>query len=306
MRNVVVYEKFDHFVPTGNGWAEGFEELGYNVEKISSLNKSIYDLSVRDTPIDIFVLFGNDVSNVNKLKELKSKKNCKIIYVIFGFEEYFKDLRETVDLWVEHIYKHDIIEDLFGYEKMKFKLVPLGSSTKLFYPTNESSLDRYEYDVNFIGQFCHGNRNEETYLFPIINKCYKGFYSGFQHNGVNYPYVNHTDLNKIYNKTKVNLNFHYPHQKTQSMMIINEYLEFNGRTFEIPMSQNFQLCDHPHIVEFFGEGIVYADKSDWFDKFEYYVKNDNERAQLEKIARENCLKNHSWKCRMESVTKALQ
>jgi len=300
-KNIVIYEQFSHFIPTGNGWADGFTDLNYNVKKVSSLQTSLYELATNAMKIDAIILFGNEYVVVDAIKLLKKEKNCKIICVVFGIEETFIELSGIVDLWCEHVYKHDLIKSIYDDNKMPFELVPLASNATIF---NKIETEK-SYDFSFIGQFSHGDRDEHVYLAPLLDTNYTRFCSGFSYKGQKHPHVNYNSINEIYNKTKINVNFHYPNQKIQSNFMITDYIEFNGRTFDIAMSGNFQLCDHYDIVEYFGEGIVYANKTDWVDTFEYYLKNEDVRNALETKSRENAVANHSWKNRMQIVEKYL-
>ena len=47
----------------------------------------------------------------------------------------------------------------------------------------------------------------------------------------------------------------------------------NQSVFNIALSGNFQLCDHPTASKLFKNNIVFADESDWDEKFSYFLHN---------------------------------
>ena len=133
-----------------------------------------------------------------------------------------------------------------------------------------------------------------------MKKSLQGFYSGF--NG--HPYIFHTQINEIYNSTKVNINFHYWDQKCQ-IKDPQTRIDFNGRVFEIALAGGFQLCDHPFIKDYFGEGIVSSSPELWEETFDFYLNNDNARNDLVIKAQKVALENHTWKSRMQQLVNIL-
>jgi hypothetical protein len=294
MRALVV-ETFLHHLPIGAGWMEGLKELGHEAYALPS---HMYNINDIDEPMDIVMFIGTHTFTHTDLIKYKNKwPETKVVVVCSGFDKEYLNIREYVDLWVEHTYKHDIIDDIFNSEGMKIAHIPLATSEKTFYNTN---IEDKPYDVSFIGQFGnngHGHRDEDIYLYPIMKLPIKGFWSGF--NG--YPQVHASNLINIYNNTKVNINFHYPYQKKQSDQT-SDSIDFNSRVFDIAITKNFQLCDHPHILEFFDEGIGYADKHEWTDMFNYYLHNEEARIEKANKAYDICKENHTWKSRMLTLT----
>lgn len=295
---ILVTETFQHFMPVGAGWIEGLEELGHTVFGLQSHLFSILDV---DESLDVVVFMGMGTVKKDCVVKFKDRwPDTKLVVVCFGFEESYLELKSHIDLWVEHTYKHDLVDELFESAGMNLIHLPLAASSKLFYPTTN---DNFLYDASFIGQFgtnAHGYREQDHYLYPIMQLPIKGFWSGFD----GYQTIPAHELVRVYNSTKINLNFHYPYQKRQSDLQ-NDCIDFNSRVFDIALTGNFQLCDHPFVSEYFGEGIVYSTREDWRDIFQYFLVNEEERRSLASIARQTALTQHTWKSRMSTLTKLL-
>jgi hypothetical protein len=297
---VVIYEPFQHFIPTGRGWVEGFRGLGHSAFEMPSTQYNI--LKIQGS-VDILVIFGPDESIKNDINEFKRRyPSCKIVLVCFGYQPWYAKIESSVSLWVEHTYKHDLAVEQFKSRGLKFANIPLASSKTTFFHFDTDP----RFDVSFVGSFAHGNRDEQSYLYPVIDSGYKGFYSGFSYKEKRYPCIRHADLNKIYNATKVNLNFHYENQKEQRADNIQYRLDFNGRIFEVAMCGRFQICDVPFAKDYhFGDSIVVAEKNEWMDTLEYYLKNDDERIEKCLQTQEVARNHHSWENRMQDVINLL-
>ena len=297
---IIIYESFQHFIPTGKGWSSGFRKLGHQCYELPSITYSILDL---DQDVDLLVLFDPNATRINDILEFKKiHLKCKIIFLCSTYYEWYQKIEEYIDIWAVVRHNNLKLQELFEARKLKFVHIPLAANEDLFYPIPEKK----EFDVSFIGQLCHGDRGENHYLFPVIDKKYKGFYSGFSYKNIQYPFYTHNSLNLVYNKTKVNLNFHYPHQKNKIQTDINTYLDFNGRVFEIALSGNFQLCDNEYVNDIgFKDGVIIGNENNWLELIEYYLKNEDLRIKCASKAKETALQYHTWTKRMESVINIL-
>ncbi len=290
----VIVESFNHPIPTGLGFIEGLTQLGHEVYGLPTTHYSINDLI---DYTDCLIILG--WPNTQNIIQFKNKfPETKIIVVGFGWNDVVLELKDYVNIWMEHTYKHDLADEIYKQHGLILHHIPLGASLK-FKPLGIE----YQYDLSFIGKFGqqgHGYRYEDKYLYPLMGKGLKGFYSGF--NG--YPTIPHDALNEIYNSTKININFHYWYQKCQ----INDpqtTIDFNGRVFEIALAGGFQLCDHPYMEEYFGEGIITSSKEKWEETFNFYLNNDEIRREISIKAHQNALQNHTWKNRMQQLINIL-
>ena len=287
---IVVTETFQHFLPNGMGWIEGINQLGHEA---FGLQSHVHSINAINEEVDVIVFMGMHTVKLEDIIEFKNKyPNTKLVAVCYGFEDYYLPLKPYIDLWVEHNYKHDLVDNLFKQEGMKLVHIPLGSSTSRFQPLNINK----DYDLSFIGQFGgtgHGYREQDYYLDPVLKLNLKGIYSGFY----NHPPIGSDQLNAAYNLSKVNINFHYPSQKIETDLQ-SDSIDFNSRVFDIALSGNFQLCDHPYIGELFEDGVKYTSKEDWIDTLQYYLNNETARLEMADKAYKICLEKHTWKSRM--------
>lgn len=290
----IVYEAFQHFIPTGEGWAKGLEALGWEVYRLPSVEYSITDV---DGPVDLLIVHDVNVKVASDLIEYKRENpSVKVGVLCSSFEPCFNHLQPYVDLWFNLSIQNNYLAQKFGEKGMKFRSVQLAAHPDRSFPVKFPK----EFDVSFFGQIGsqgHGYRGEDKYLNPFLNQKYKGAFGGFP------PFapVAHKALNQIYNATKVNLNFHYSNQKVESPTDPLSRIELNGRVFEIALSGNFQISDHPRIKEFFGDTVPYVEQDKWVEMVDYFIKNNDEREFLAKDAREVALKLHTYSCRAKQI-----
>ena len=285
---ILVTETFRHFLPNGKGWLEGIDQLGHEGYALQS---DRYTINQIDEAMDVIVFMGMHTVNIEHIADYKNRfPTTKMVVVCYGFDEKYLDLKPYIDLWVEHNYKHDLVDVMFEQNGMKLIHIPLGSSTSMF---NKIETPK-TYDVSFIGNFAHGYREEDIYLDPVIKLYPNGVYSGFYE----HPHLAPDQLNIAYNLTRVNINFHYQHQKMQSHKQ-SDSIDFNSRIFDIALSGNFQLCDHPYTSLVFEDGIKCTSKEDWMDAIDHYIHNENDRLDMAQKAQAICLQKHTWKSRME-------
>lgn len=296
---VVITETFLHHLPSGAGWIEGIEALGHTCYGLQS---HLYNINDIDEQVDVIVFMGMHTFHFEDVVKFKDRwPNTKLVVVCFGFSEEYLKLKPYIDLWVEHTYKHDLADKLFLQAGMELKHLPLATSKNLF--GSNGIVDKI-YDVSFVGTFGdrggHGYRDQDVYIDPILRLNPKGLFGGFY----NHPNIPVHQLKDVYSLSKVNLNFHYPYQKTQNEDPAT-CIDFNSRVFDIAVGNNFQLCDHPYIGDLFEGGLTYTSKEDWLDTYEYYVNNKQARLEMSEIAYQEVIKKHTWEARMREFIKLI-
>jgi len=298
---IIVYEPFQHFIPTGEGWARGFEDLGHTAYRLPSVQYRITDV---DEEVDLLIIHDL-VPEVTKdlIEYKKTFPNTKIAVLCDYYRPHFDAAKDFVDLWFELSVQHTYSKKQFDARGMSFGHVQLSAHTKNFYPKDIPKI----YDVSFIGQLSHGYRGEDKYLYPVIDKKYKGIFGGgFNYKGTLYPHIHHDNLNNIYNSTKVNINFHYPLHKEERENDLEYRLEVNGRIFEIALSGNFQISDNPLVANFFGNSIPIVGENEWTNKIDYYLSNEKERLDLAKKSYDICKNNHMYVHRAKKILELLK
>lgn len=296
--NIIVRESLDHFTPIGKDWYEGFKKAGHNVTLVSN-KQELFNTSADS--IDIFVnMVTVDDPDVGvflcKLKERNSK--AITLSTVHNTLEKHENWFDVVDFWFDCGYSHPVYEEWFGSRQQNFISVLEATNLDTFHKIHNTQLQ--ERDYSFIGQFGergHGFRDQDKYLFPFVeDSSIKGYLFGFEYRPyVAMQHIRYSDLNLVYNASKVNLNFHYARQK-------NEVLVLNKRTFDIAASGNFQLVDHPLYTQLLGLPH-YSDPKEYWEAFYYYLNNEKERSVVVEKALQEVRKNHTWEVRMINLIK---
>lgn len=294
-------------IPTGLSWASGLIQNNQFVFQVSPMDMTLLDslnIISREQSIDYIIHFDipQTVEYAEQLYRVKVKyPDVKIIALVLDYNMIFNLYKPYLSAVVSLTYKHQSAYEEFMNAGYKYYNIPLAADTSLFYKKESS----YEYDVSFVGQFGnmhgHGNRDEDKYLFPILDDPrIKAFTAGFEYKNYLYNLINFENLPNIYNKTQVNLNFHYSFQKGP------DRIDFNARTFEICATGEFQLCDHPYINELIPSMVVEPDSKKWKDLTYYYLENEDERKEIAQRCYSEVIQFHSWKVRMKQLLNYLE
>jgi spore maturation protein CgeB len=241
---------------------------------------------------------------IEYLKIFKDQQpDCKILGTKLIPKEEDIQYKGLIDCWVSLVDSYPTAEKKFNEFGFTFIYIPLAADEHIFYPLFLNK----RADVSFIGTLNHSeNRHPKEYLYDVIDaNRFTYILCGFPYKDLKFiPNVGiaHSVLNKIYNEVRVNLNFHYDSQKGE----IDDRLDFNARTFEVALSGNFQICDHPLLKKYFGDAIPNIGREEWLDAIEYYKNNETERNTMASKAREIVLKNHTWKIRMSQFLQQLK
>lgn len=292
---IIVYEEFVHNAATGNGWLYGFNELKCEVIKVSSYDKRISSI---EEYCDIMIIHGCYEDRINDIILYKKRfPESKICILCWEFYDYYVKLKSYVDLWFSLSIRNNYLFNIMKDVGIDLHYILLGSYPNLFYKLNCEK----KYDVSFFGTFAHGNRDENKYLYNVMNKNYKGIYGGFD----SFPHIPYKDLNEVYNTTKINLNFHYKNQKMENVNDCYSIIELNGRIFDIATSGNFQICDHSYVNNIFEGSVLFVDEKDWLDVIEYYINHQEEANELALKSQIIAKNHHSYKNRCEQILKLL-
>lgn len=290
-----------HFIPTGEGWARGFEDLGWTVYRLPAFQYRIIEVAEE---VDLLIIHDLSPEVIVDLKTYKQTfPRTKVAVLCDHWRPHFEDAKYLVDLWFELSVVHTHSKKEFDLRGMPFGHVQLSAHKKDFYPIDMPKT----YDVSFVGQLSHGYREEDKWLHPVLDRKYYGIFGGgYSYKGITYPHIGHNQLNNIYNSTKVNLNFHYPLHKMEKADDLEYRLEVNGRVFEIALSGNFQISDNPLVEKFFGDAIPIVNESKWIETIDYYIARPEERAKLAQKSYDICLNNHMYVHRASSILELLK
>jgi hypothetical protein len=292
---VVIREDLNHFTPIGAEWYRGFKELGVQVELVNS-SAALVNTSAE---VDLFINHCS-ISSVEELNYIKRVRTVNSQAVTMSTVtrplESLIPFFSFVDIWFDNGYDHPEQREWFTRHSQQFISVMEASSKGSFFKLEDVNKVN---DLSFIGQFGdrgHGYRGQDRFLYPLLdNQQLKSALYGVSYKHITAQYIQHSDVNLVFNQTKVNLNFHYPEQKLSKVVM-------NKRTFDICASGNFQLVDHPLYEQLIGEKS-YSNPEEYVEAFYYYLNNPEERERVALRAQQKVLQEHTWKVRMNELIK---
>lgn len=295
MKNIAIIDNWNHIVASGKQFERGFLDLNFKVKRYFN----IHDLSNENFDL---IIFCGQIENANQLEKfIKIKKNntkCIIMSCVHSNTNVnlLPNYKDCIDFTFNYNKSLSWAKNISEKNNIRFVHLPHSSDDKLFFPIKE--MEKI-IDFSFIGSFSHGDRKQSEYLFPIYDKYpeLKHHSYGFNYKNINNGKLNYESLNKIYNETKVNINFHYDFQKSDKGLP-NSGIQFNTRTYDIAMAGQFQMCDSSYVIEDFENTIAYVEKSEWLESFYKFQHDEKTRKKFTENAREVSLRKHSCKARM--------
>jgi hypothetical protein len=271
-----VIEPFAHVAPTGEGWAEGLEDLGWSVERRKPGGGVAGD-------VDLVVTFDVPDGPLVWGYRPGSAKHVAVVSDTPHFD--IEKAVPYVDLFVSHTLRFDELDARFAAAGASLRHLPFGARKFFFTCAQRQAL----YDVAFIGSFWHGDRGGLKYLSPFTQNGARTFFAGC----MGKPAIPYLDTARIYEKTRVGLNFHYPHQKQP------DRLELNGRTFDLALAGCFQLSDQPEANDL--RLAAFSTEEDWEASVRSWLSRDEDRKIMAQGFRETAYAAHRWKHRMETM-----
>jgi spore maturation protein CgeB len=292
-QKIVCCDTINHATPILLEWAYGLGDLGYDVKYLPIPQHSILEINEE---VDLLIYAGIQNHQIIEFEQFKKKyPNTIIIGAYSDWNPNYINFKNIVDFFIGAIDSYPSVEKQYNENGFTWYPIALAANQKFFYKEEQSKI----YDSCFIGNLSHGYRYEDKYLYPILNnEKYKCFLGGMTYKNYNTGFIPYEDHNIIRNQTKINLNFHVPYQ-IPGKGEFPDRSDCNQSVFNIALSGNFQLCDHPLALEYFKGNIVIGNEENWLELFEYYLNNDQEREELAYNARQICLKEHTWLARME-------
>lgn len=198
-------------------------------------------------------------------------------------------------------------------------LLPWAASRKYHFPV--PPIKKYECDILFIGaRLPKKSELFERRLFPLTTKYNVKIFgtgwdafdkyalrtlskierrvsgTGFFSNWRIRRQVPYEEENQAYASAKISLNFH---EKQPGGLIL-----LNGRTFKIPASGGFEICDWvPLARRYFREDELVMVKNDdeFFTKIDYYLGHDDERKAIQERGTARALQEHTYHNRAEEI-----
>jgi len=256
----------------------------------------------------VFILAEAPVDKISLTKLRESN-----IPTAYWFVEDYR----IMDYWEKiapfFTYFFTIQKDAF-FKKLKasgvknFNYLPLAASPDFHRKVelSEEEKETFGSDISFVGAGYYNRRKFFEGLIDLDFKIWGNEWNGaksleklIQRNGER---IDPEEIVKIFNASKINLNLHSSvHHEG-----VNPYGDFvNPRTFEIAACEAFQLVDYrselPSLFEINEEIVCFNDLSDLRKKITYYLKNEKERLDIARRAKERVIKEHTYEHRMEQM-----
>jgi spore maturation protein CgeB len=270
----------------------------------------------------------------------KYRKKGMVVFVKIGFwNSPFgkKAITEAKSLKEDHkvleLIKNNLLGDIFfqvveqndqrmkGFKKgtgKKWHTIPLAADKRNIYYDFEK---KYEANISFIGTNLPEKKIVfKELLFPL-KKYGLALYGqdwdfidklrGFIQKGAEYlnlkslkkirkPKLNLNDERKIYSSSKICVNIHSDHQRTNGG-------DCNERTFKIPLCRGFEITDNIKCIKkYFIEGeeiIIAKNTKDWYKKVEYYLNHPKERKRISENGHKKVIKYHTYHNRIDQIIK---
>jgi hypothetical protein len=293
IKRIILCDTNNHPTPILLEWSYGLIDLGHDVLLVPTNQGSILDINEE---YDILVYAGIPIEKLWEFEQFKIRYPKTII---IGATDHWKNgyerFKGIVTFFIGCFESIPNVKETFTKNGFKYYNIPLAANHRLFKKLQTTKI----YDSSFIGTFSHGYRFEDKFLYPILdNDKYTSFLGGVTYGKYKNGFIPYDQHNLIRNQTKINLNFHVPYQKPNMGNPIDR-VDCNQSVFNIALSGNFQLCDHPLVIDYFQGNVILGDETNWLELFEYYLNNDNEREELAYNAMIITQNNHTWISRME-------
>ena len=197
-----------------------------------------------------------------------------------------------------------------------FETIILAANTKLFYPEFD---EKYKADISFVGSFLPAKRKYmSAHILPLKKKYNVNLFgSDWTFSNRMQGYVQKVgqffnieplkhirklqlpfeDERKVYNSSIISINIHEDHQRKFGS-------DFNERTLKIIASGGFEICDNVKILrKYFTENelVIAEETNDWFEKIDYYMKNQDERLPIIEAGMKKVLSEHTYKNRVDQI-----
>lgn len=249
---------------------------------------------------------GHNVQYVNFMKSNQQQfKNVDFFFNVDDDSNYFlpEEWKPSV-FWVSDTHRQHIkwrfeksrkADILFTSQKNAFEQFKKEGKEKTFWLPHACDPELHyagendkKYDIGFIGNMSSKSHNYRAKLLNILQQKFKNTYFTNGH------FLN--DMAKIYSQCKIVFN-----------CSLNN--DINMRLFEGMCSGTLVVTDLiPNLFEVISNDIVvtYENADELIEKIEYFLEHKNERIEIEKQARIEVIENHSYKKRMENLTKIIK
>ena len=279
-----------------------------------------------------FKFRGDDLKKKIKYLEKIIKNKTKIFLAVDWFPSGHPESTSDEDLKIfknENICSYyfgereeDSMIDFQNLTQRQYIKIPNCADKTFHYPTKK--YDKYSYDIVFLGaKLPKKKKFFEEILIPLKKKYKVGIFGPYwtfsdnvkrvcaklarkyrfdklnkviNDSRITIPYE---DENKLYSSAKICLNYHEKENKVDHYHKI-----LNQRAFKIPACGGFQLIDNlDYLDRYYSEDeiIKCGDKEEWFEKIDYFIKNESARNDFKNRAYIKTYKQHLYENRINQI-----
>ncbi len=327
------YNLYDSLVKMNNGVHQvvlfPFDQVALELGK-DAMNEKLLEAVEKEKPIlCFFFLFGDQIKKETIKKITDSGKTITFNWFAddkWRFENFSRNWAPLFN-WVST----DQESSLKDYRRVGYNNVLVGGwacNDSLYKPLNLPKI----YDVSFVGQ-PHGDRKKIVDVLQKYGIKVECFGRGWP-NGK----VSQEDMIKIFNQSKINLNFtkcsgalslkyiaNIFIKKSENGFIkinmISQWLpncksllarqqnEIKGRNFEIPGCRAFMISGEARGLENYykigKELICFSNTKDLVQKIKYYLHNELEREEIANAAYKRTMESYTYEKKFNEIFKTI-
>lgn len=304
------------------GYKYAFEDLGHE----------FFPFTERDSLADTLRVFAPDffITSLNMIQPHKNaeilrgyRRSGGVVLMKAGIlaeteKELFRLIRED---YLADIYAAELeVPDFQRSTGKELRMLALAASRKYHFPAAPTK--KYACDIVYVGANLPKKRDLfRRRLFPLMRKYdVKVFGPDWEildramlhplakleritlGTGVVSDFrirrqVPYEEENQAYASAKISLNFHEQMGDGKTFLL-------NGRTFKIPASGGFEICDLvPLLRRFFDEDevVMAEDDADFFKKVDYYMTHEAERKRIREKGTARAQKDHTYHNRASMI-----
>ncbi len=315
-RVVFIHQRINYLVPKFLSqnqflWRLTIRQFQFlKLKNKNRFNKHILNLCKRE---HINILFAAPKGSGIRPETLHQLKNLGVKNVGWFTENFYHPLHKK---WVEENYRHYDFVFVFDSEAAKDMDARAGGSCRVFYmpmaldpadyaidEVSGEDQKKYECDVCFVGAK-YPEREELLRAVAGLGVKLKIFgWPDWEKSDLAAYYhgpLSISEMAKAYHLSRININCNLWPAKGS----------VNLKTYEIPASGGFELCDDQRdlygLFEVGKEIATYDSKEEMVNKIKHYLSHEEERAAVARAGHDRILRDHTLKKRIQQILTSTQ
>jgi spore maturation protein CgeB len=269
---------------------------------------------VRDMQPDLVFFLAQAPVEPQHLRTLRSEGPLFAYWFVEDFQvfPYWRDLAPEVDVFFT-IQREPFFGELKKMGLKTFSFLPLASDPEVYRPLSLTPEETRQLGaaVSFVGA---GYQNRREFFQGLLDFDVKIWGSDWNLNSPLGPFiqkqgarVSEEEAVKIFNASRINLNLH---SSPYHLGINPEGDYVNPRTFDLAAAGAFQLVDaRGQLPEFFTpeeEVATFESLAEARAKIDHFLAHGEERLRVAQKGRERCLRDHTYKVRLEQALETIE